>query len=97
MKPFLFNPADPLDVSRRDYLEYFVEAIISHRGNNKSKKRDLHFLVKWQGYENDKNSWEPYENLREVKILHDYLVLHRMHNHVLPRFREANRQVPINA
>ena len=84
MKPFLFNPAltDPLDVSHRDYLEYFVESIIEHRGNNKSRKTDLQFLVKWKGYEDDHNSWEPYANLREVAVLHEYLKVHRMHSQI---------------
>ena len=45
MKPFLFDPAltDPLDVSRRDYLKYFVESIIGHRGNSKSRKQTYSF------------------------------------------------------
>jgi hypothetical protein len=45
MKPFLYDPAvtSPLGVARRDYMEFFVESIVDHRGNNK-KKTELEFL-----------------------------------------------------
>ena len=35
MKPFVFYSAvvDPMDVARRDYMEYFVDKILQHRGN----------------------------------------------------------------
>jgi hypothetical protein len=35
MKPFLFDSAitDPLDVARRDHMEFFVEQILDHRGD----------------------------------------------------------------
>jgi hypothetical protein len=35
MKQFLYDPdhVDPVDVARRDHIEFFVESIVSHRGN----------------------------------------------------------------
>ena len=37
MKPFVFDAAliDPLDVARRDNMEYFIDKILEHRGNLK--------------------------------------------------------------
>ena len=35
---------DPLDVARRDHMEFFVESILSHR--NKEKRTSAEFLVK---------------------------------------------------
>jgi hypothetical protein len=37
MKPFLFNPlrTNPTDVSRKDYLEIFIETILQHTGDIK--------------------------------------------------------------
>jgi hypothetical protein len=37
MKPFIFNPlqVDPLDIARRDYLEFFVEKILDVTGDTK--------------------------------------------------------------
>jgi hypothetical protein len=46
MKPFLFDSAitDPLDVARRDHMEFFAEQILDHRGN--IKRRVLCQMVK---------------------------------------------------
>ena len=37
MKPFFldFAVVDLLDIARRDYMEYFVDKILQHRGNPK--------------------------------------------------------------
>jgi hypothetical protein len=37
MKPFLFNPSrtNPPDVSRKDFLEFFIETILQHTGEIK--------------------------------------------------------------
>ena len=79
MKEFHFHlgQIDPVDIARRDYLEYFVEGIISHEGNPK-KLTSLSFLVKWLGYDASWNSWEPWANLRRTVPLHDYLRRHNM-------------------
>ena len=42
MKAFIFNP---VDVARRDYMEFFIENVISYRRNLK-RKTDLEFQVK---------------------------------------------------
>ena len=79
MKQFLYDPnlIDPVDVARRDHMEFFVESIVSHRGNlNRSA---IEFLVKWRDYPESENSWEPYSNLRDNAILHDYLKLKNLH------------------
>ena len=41
MKPFVFDAAltDPLDIARRDNMEYFIDKILKHRGNLKKKQR----------------------------------------------------------
>ena len=74
MKPFRFNPHQntPTDIARRDYLEFFVEKILTHTGNQ-NRLTTLQFLVKWSTYDDSHNSWEPYSNLRKTKPLHDYL------------------------
>jgi hypothetical protein len=74
MKLFHFNPhqTDPTDVARRDYVEFFVEKIIDHKGHIK-KLTSLEFLVKWSSYDDTHNSWEPYANLRKTTALHTYL------------------------
>ena len=89
MKPFFFNPlsTNPLDVARRDYLEFFLEAIIDHKGDKRSRRTDLEFLCKWQGYDDDFNTWEPFANVRDTKVCHDYLALHDMSKFIPTKFR----------
>jgi transposase InsO family protein len=88
MKPFIFDPLEinPADVARHDYLEFFVENIVAHRGDFRNRKA-LSFKVKWLGYDHTHDTWEPYSNLRDVKLLHEYLTSHKMQSLIPPRFR----------
>ena len=74
MKPFHFDPllTDPIDIARKDYLEFFVEKILHMRGDTK-RYSSLEFLIKWVGYDDSHNSYEPWKNLRDVAVLHEYL------------------------
>ena len=74
MKPFVLNSAsvDPLDIARRDQMEFFIEKISDHRGKL-SHQKSLSFFVSWLGYDESCNSWEPYSNLRDSDHLHSYL------------------------
>jgi hypothetical protein len=91
MKPFVFDPlhTDPQDVARHDYLEFFVEAVLHHRGNP-SLKSTMEFEIKWLGYNSSHNSWEPYSNLRDLDILHDYLSQQNLSRLIPKKFRSSN-------
>jgi hypothetical protein len=67
----------PKDVAMQDMREFVVEAILDHRGD-RNRRSQMEFLVKWQGYEIEYDSWEPYENLRDVDLLIEYLKAHKM-------------------
>jgi hypothetical protein len=43
--------------------EYVVEQILSHRDVGRGKRTKRQYLVKWEGYGEEHNSWEPVENL----------------------------------
>ena len=89
MKKFHFDPmrTDPTDVSRKDYLEFFIETILQHTGDPK-RLSTLQFKIKWLGYDESYNSWEPWANLREMEILHQYLIVNNM-KHIIPnKFQE---------
>jgi hypothetical protein len=75
LKPFYFDPllTNPVDVARRDYLEFFVEEILEHKGNPR-RLASLSFLVRWKGYSPEYDQWEPWANLRETEQLHRYLI-----------------------
>jgi hypothetical protein len=90
MKPFLFDPSrtNPQDVARHDYLEFFVEKILAHEGNVKVRS-SMKFTIKWLGYDSSKNTVEPYSNLRDLDILHDYLTHNNMAQLIPKKFRSA--------
>jgi len=68
----------PHHIAELDDQEFRVEKILEHRGSHKNKTKMM-FLVKWQGYDADSNSWEPWYDpktgagVRDNAILHQYL------------------------
>lgn len=66
-----------------------VEKVLRHRGDVKGSKKQLFFFVKWVGYEDEANTWEPWENLRDNGKLHEYLASHRLKALIPQKFREA--------
>ena len=44
---------------------YEVEKILNERTNGNK----LEYLVKWKGYDESQNSWEPFENLKHLTFL----------------------------
>jgi hypothetical protein len=68
-----------LDIARRDYLEFFVEKILDMTGDV-TKVSTLSFLVKWLGYDDTYNTWEPWKNIRITDEVHVYLKANNMEN-----------------
>lgn len=60
-------PSDEED----DTEEYVVEAIRDWRYNLREKRRE--YLIKWKGYEECENTWEPEDNLNCPHILEKYV------------------------
>ena len=60
------------DIARKDYLEFFIEKILGMTGDTK-RVNTLQFEIKWLGYDDSYNSWEPWKNIRDVAVVHDYL------------------------
>jgi hypothetical protein len=90
MRPFHFDPSviNPLDIARRDYLEFFVEKVLDHRSSPKRKsKNSLEFLIQWMGYDSSYNSWEPWSNFGETESLHDYLRVKKLSYLITKNFK----------
>jgi hypothetical protein len=88
MKPFRFDPlmTNPVDIARKDYLEFFIEEILEMKGDKK-RVSTFSFLVKWLGYDEIYNSWEPWKNIRDTDKVHDYLTANNMANFIPKKFR----------
>ena len=54
-----------MDEVSEDY--YIVEKIIEKKKVNKRKKEHWLYLVKWVDFPETENTWEPKENLENVK------------------------------
>jgi hypothetical protein len=80
VRPYRYKPnlgfPSPKETAAKDFEEFFVEKIISHRlisdQSNKHTTNSYMFLVKWLGYPNQ-DSWEPYSFLRKTSQLHEYI------------------------
>ena len=92
LRPYHHDPEvdDPRETALKEKQMYLVEAIREHRGNIR-KVTTLEFLVKWQGYKEADNSWEPWKNLRNNAKLHEYLRSQGMEKLIPQQFRtQAN-------
>jgi hypothetical protein len=91
IKPFKFDPlkTDPTDVERHDYLEFYVERVLSMTGNPK-RLHSLRFMIKWVGYDETHNSEEPWSNLRDLEILHTYLRNNGLQRIIPLKFKTIN-------
>jgi len=81
LQPFHFDPkvVDPKIVARQAAGEFIVDTIIEIRGTKNSKNRrynrtGLELLVKWSGYDESYNSWEPYKELRLNSQFHQFCI-----------------------
>ena len=63
-------PPDLID----DREQYEVEAIRDHRRHGRGRK--LQYLIKWKGYPESDNTWEPVEHVQAPQLLREY---HRRH------------------
>jgi hypothetical protein len=64
--------------------QYEVEAIKSHRRHGRS--RQLQYLIKWKGYPESDNTWEPVTNLQAPQLIKEYHRRHPLDSIKLARF-----------
>ena len=65
--------AHPSEDEQNKDVEYAVEVIRDHRGDNPS---NYEFLVKWVGYPETDNTWEPIANFRDKEVITKYFRSH---------------------
>ena len=68
--------------------------ILAHHGDV-GRLKTLAFHVKWRGFDESFNSWEPWKNLRETEMLHRYLILHGLQKLIPAKFREKYSELAV--
>jgi len=71
----------PLDLMH-DEEQYKVETILSHQHHG--RKKQLQYLIKWQGYPKSDNMWELADHLQTLQLLKEY-----HHHHPLSSIKRA--------
>ena len=67
------NPPKPGPIEVEGHDEFEVEAILDSRIH----RNKVQYFVKWKGYDESENSWEPLHNLRNSRrLLDEFHVLH---------------------
>ncbi|KAF8759769.1 hypothetical protein RHS01_01831 [Rhizoctonia solani] len=62
------NPPQPAPViTEEGEEEYEVEKILDSKWKGRGKSKKLWYLVKWKGYDEGSNSWEPVDNVTNAK------------------------------
>ena len=73
---------NPAQVQAHVSDEFFVEKILKHRGkfdkNRKYLKKTFEVRVRWKGYDEKHDSWEPFTLIRDNEIFHQYAIRHNM-------------------
>ena len=85
LKPFDYDETrtDPREEAMHDEREFEIDHVRAHRGD-RNDKTNMTFLVRWTGFSESEDSWEPWENLRNTDALHQYLRDNRMRS-LIPR------------
>ena len=72
LQPFEYDPSfiNPVEIARHANGEYVVDKILDIRGNRNKKNRflrtNLELLIRWSGYDESNDSWEPYSEIRKT-------------------------------
>jgi hypothetical protein len=65
------KPAPPL-VSVNGVAEFVVDRILDHADELQSRKWQRRYLVRWQGYGADEDTWEPAANVNKCEAVDRY-------------------------
>jgi hypothetical protein len=68
-------------VAAKDSEEFVVGDIVDHRTNSDG---NVTWRVRWDGYADTDDTWESFDNLRNVEKFQTYCFQHKLHSY-LPR------------
>ena len=85
LRPFHYNERTlkPLQAAVADYpWEFIVEQCISMKGEIRNRRK-LEFKIRWAGYDESNDTWEPWDHVKNNDAVQLYL-----YNHPNPRVRK---------
>ena len=93
LQPFYYDPekVDPYKEALKDTQSNEVEAVVSHTGNERFI-RSLKFKVKW--VQDNIPTIEPWQNLRDNTIVHQYLIANNLRKLIPAKYR--SQYIPDN-
>ncbi len=86
-----------LDVALRQNDMFIVSSILAHEGTA-SKPASMKFKVHWLNTDHSEDTWEPFKELKNNLVLHNYLLRNSMGKLIPSRFRTyADFQIKSNS
>jgi hypothetical protein len=94
LKAFTYDEmdTDPVDIARAEQNEFLVESVLAHRHDGSKKRTNYEFLIKWDGYDDASNTWEPWEFVRDNEKLIVYLYNNQLRQFLTKEQKEEARQ-----
>jgi hypothetical protein len=96
LRPFYHDPStiDPKEIARHAIGEFFVDSFIDIKGDRNPKtnrffKTNLFFKVRWEGYDESYDTWEPYKELKLTEKFHTHCKLNNL-KYLIPKNLETN-------
>jgi len=81
LHPFLYesNYIDPEEVAQRDVISLaIIDKVLKCSGDKQGRRSQLDFLVSYKGFDESKNRWHPYSEIRDNPIAHEFMWLNDM-------------------
>jgi hypothetical protein len=80
LRPFLYDErtCTPLQAAVADTLDEFVaESVLRMRGDPRKTRKNLEFRIRWAGYPQEDDTWEPWEHCKDSQAVQAYLREHK--------------------
>ena len=89
LKPFKWDArqTNPREVALREAGSYDIEQVLAHRCKNKDKISSYEFKIRWSGYTEQDDTWEPWRGVMQTEAIHNYLRANGLKRFIPPRFK----------